>query len=333
MSRLDIIKAKAAKLKASGSKDKYTGINVAALEKAGITQYKKVEGANFFYIVPPADMSLLYELEFHTHKDIGVDRNTYRCGADVGKPCPACDEFKHRQAIVKEARATMSKPDGDRLYMDVASPYKQQVRHIILVLDCKDPDTVGKLHWFETSKTFMESVYAASEPTRGGDPVDVSDPELLYTVAFVYDSQSDSSTKSPTKYYTGIKVDKETPADVKAAAQAYLKTLPKIPAFDRFLKDSDIEDMKKNITHYTTAPASSTSRDSSRRPSAPEAPVPAVEDYDFGGDDSPEEFTSVAEAQAGIEEALSFGTEEENTVDKDTALEQSIDDALNIDNI
>lgn len=328
MSRLDAIKAKAAALKASGAGGKYTGIDVAALEKVGITQYKKVDGANFLYIVPPTDPTLLYELEFHTHKDIGVDRNTYRCGADVGKPCPACDEFQHRKTVISETRQTVSKSVGEQMYKDIVAPYKQQTRHLILVLDCNAPDSVQKLQWFETSASFMKEIYTASEPTRGGDPIDVSDPELLYTVSFTYNSNANS----PMEYYKQIKIDKETPDDVKAAAQAYLKTLPKIPAFDRFLKDADIEGMKKNITHYTIAPASSTSRDSSRRPSTPVATVPAVEDYDFGGDDSPEEFTSVAEAHAGIT-TLSFGTDEENTMSKDTALEHSIDAALNIDDI
>lgn len=68
-----------------------------------------------------------YQRTIYTHRNIGIEDNTYICPKTIGKPCPICEEYS---ALKKD-------PDADA---DSVKALKPQEREIFNVVDQKEPE-------------------------------------------------------------------------------------------------------------------------------------------------------------------------------------------------
>jgi len=152
-----------------GNSGKYDYVDVRALERAGIVQYK-MKDTNFIRIISPkfskypADKLPFYGKEIFYHSDIGPDGRTYVClKRMLGERCPVCEYADQIRAV---------NANDERL--KALWPSR---RYLFFVYDVKDAETekLG-LHWFDSPVSVKDNVISLSRDRRTGQLVDVSDP-------------------------------------------------------------------------------------------------------------------------------------------------------------
>ena len=169
MSRMDAIANEYRKTK-EGNSGKYDYVDVRALERAGISQYK-MKDTNFIRIISPkfskypADQLPYYGKEVFYHSNTGPDGRTYVClRRMLNERCPIC-EYADQIRAVNENDVRLKELWPSRRYL-----------YFIYDVQNEETERLG-LHWFDSPVTVKNNITTLSRDRSTGQLLDVSDRE------------------------------------------------------------------------------------------------------------------------------------------------------------
>jgi len=208
-------------------------VNVAALEREGITQFKPSLGSNSIRIVYPPLRAGYFGMEIFKHSNVGVNRKTFICKRRMfDEACPIC-EF------------------ADQLRkMDPSDPRIKELqpgrRYLFFVVDISSQEEEKKgRRWFDCPVTLFNEIKSRSKrKRRRGDSVEEEASFFKYiNVSHPKDGRDIEFelVKEGGKYtYTGCSLIEGPPIP-----ESWCKDLPE---FTDILKDSSEEEMLDAIS-------------------------------------------------------------------------------------
>jgi len=204
-----------------GGGPRFFYVNVAKLERLGISQYKSQAGDNFIRIIPPEDPEQFYGKEIFVHYNVGADGLVFLCLRKMyGEPCPVCE---YREELKQ-------KNPEDEMVSELA-PSR---RYLFFVFNVASEDTEEEgLHWFDAPVIVKDNIVSLSKDKRTGEVIDVSDPVDGRDVEFVR-----VGTNRRTRY-EGFKLVKNEPIP-----ESWYKN---VPDFDEVLLKPDYDQVKSEV--------------------------------------------------------------------------------------
>lgn len=196
MSRLDAIRKEKERSAARGA-GKYIWVNVAALEREGITEFKTDMGENVIAIIPPEDLEIFYNREVGVHQKIGVDGATVLCPERTfDTPCPICEEYR------KISARDVDDEQLDTLYVS------RRYLYFIVDVSSKAAESKG-IRWFNSPASIHDGILAKSKNRATGEPIDVSDPDKGKDVVFEKIKKGGNTSYMVTEFEDRYPIPKE----------------------------------------------------------------------------------------------------------------------------
>lgn len=239
-----------------GNSSKYDYVNVRALERLGIGQYKTQQGSNFIRIIDlkfskyPANNKPFYGKEVWLHMNVGADQRTVVCVRKMwGERCAVCE-------LMDKLRA--ANPQDERV-----KELWPSHRFLFFVYDTRSTETEKKgLQWYDAPPTVKDGIISISKDKRTNQPRDVSSRINGADVSF----DKIGSGKNGTKYIAFQLTDGPQPPE------SWYATAP--DDFDEFILHPKYEDVLTMVAQLgplpasaQTAPASSETRVRGESPS------------------------------------------------------------------
>lgn len=222
--------------------DKPNGGGVRIVRSTGLSDYKPVEGANRFNVIPFPVRNPLYPpvakgeieagvdweqfLDVWVHSRIGEGSKDFLCLKQFGHACPLCAETSR---LYDEAERT-----GDDKMKKRATDLKAKRRSLIIVQpivkgEPQDLALFNASHFSFTSKLLKE----ANDNPDGGGPINFADPEAGRVVYF----RAEPSTRVKKAFdFDGFKF---SPRDAELDVD-----WDKIPSLDELMVIPNADDME-----------------------------------------------------------------------------------------
>ena len=173
-----------------GNAGRFDYVNVRALERLGIQQWKPLQGTNIIRVIDlpfsryPVDKKPFYAKEVFIHSNVGADQRTFVCTRRMwNEPCAVCE-------LIEKLRSV--NPNDER-----CKELYPSHRFLYFIYDTKSQETEAKgLQWFDCPSSVKNGICNVSKDPRTGKPFDISSRDKGSDVAF----DKTGSGKNGTKY-------------------------------------------------------------------------------------------------------------------------------------